>query len=137
MPVGADSIDDTDVLPAGRTRRLLGGWIPAPSTLGTFLRALRSRAVGPAGTPTLDRTGPPGRRGRPGDGPVAAAYVVVADKACDHDYLPDDFAEAGGGSGLGVGVLHGRRERLGALLRRRRVHPHDLPAVAVEVEEAA
>ena len=46
-------------------------------------------------------------------------------------------AERAGGSGRGVGVLHGGRERLGALLRRRRVHPHDLPAVAVEVEEAA
>src|SRR4029077_6147739 len=42
-----------------------------------------------------------------------------------------------GGSGRGVSVLHGGRERLGALLRRRRVHPHDLPAVAVEVEETA
>jgi len=42
-----------------------------------------------------------------------------------------------GGSGRGVGVLHGGRERLGALLRRRGVHPHDLPAVAVEIEEAA
>lgn len=39
MMLGADSIDDTDVLGAGRTRRLLGGWLPAPSTLGTFLRA--------------------------------------------------------------------------------------------------
>lgn len=39
MLLGADSIDDTGVLRAGRTRRLLGGWIPAPSTLGTFLRA--------------------------------------------------------------------------------------------------
>ena len=39
MVLGADSIDDTDVLGAGRTRRLLGGWLPAPSTLGTFLRA--------------------------------------------------------------------------------------------------
>jgi Transposase DDE domain group 1 len=39
MVLGADSIDDTGVLRAGRTRRLLGGWIPAPSTLGTFLRA--------------------------------------------------------------------------------------------------
>src|SRR5919112_6058128 len=39
MVLGADSIDDTDVLRTGRTRRLLGGWIPAPSTLGTFLRA--------------------------------------------------------------------------------------------------
>src|SRR3954453_6868978 len=39
MVLGADSIEDCDVLRAGRTRRLLGGWIPAPSTLGTFLRA--------------------------------------------------------------------------------------------------
>jgi hypothetical protein len=37
--LGADSIDDCEVLRAGRTRRLLGGWLPAPSTLGTFLRA--------------------------------------------------------------------------------------------------
>jgi hypothetical protein len=37
--LGADSIDDCQVLRAGRTRRLLGGWMPAPSTLGTFLRA--------------------------------------------------------------------------------------------------
>lgn len=39
MVLGADSIDDTGVLRAGRSGRLLGGWIPAPSTLGTFLRA--------------------------------------------------------------------------------------------------
>jgi len=39
MVLGADSIEDTGVLGAGRTRRLLGGWLPAPSTLGTFLRA--------------------------------------------------------------------------------------------------
>jgi hypothetical protein len=39
MLLGADSIDDSGVLRAGRTRRLLGGWLPAPSTLGTFLRA--------------------------------------------------------------------------------------------------
>src|SRR3990170_7036109 len=42
-PVGLDdlevSIDDCDVLRSGRTRRLLGGWVAAPSTLGTFLRA--------------------------------------------------------------------------------------------------
>src|SRR3954451_23187605 len=42
MVLGADSIDDTGVLRAGHTRRLLGGWLPAPSTLGTFLRALPS-----------------------------------------------------------------------------------------------
>ena len=39
MVLGANSIDDTDVLRSGRTGRLLGGWIAAPSTLGTFLRA--------------------------------------------------------------------------------------------------
>ena len=39
MLLGADWIDDCEVLRAGRTRRLLGGWLPAPSTLGTFLRA--------------------------------------------------------------------------------------------------
>jgi hypothetical protein len=39
MVLGADCIDDSEVLRAGRTRRLLGGWLPAPSTLGTFLRA--------------------------------------------------------------------------------------------------
>jgi DDE family transposase len=39
MLLGADSIDDCELLRAGRTRRLLGGWVPAPSTLGTFLRA--------------------------------------------------------------------------------------------------
>ncbi|MCA1680993.1 MAG: IS1380 family transposase, partial [Actinobacteria bacterium] len=39
MALGADSIDDCQVLRAGRTGRLLGGWIPVPSTLGTFLRA--------------------------------------------------------------------------------------------------
>jgi hypothetical protein len=39
MVLGADCIDDTAVLRVGRTRRLLGGWLPAPSTLGTFLRA--------------------------------------------------------------------------------------------------
>jgi len=39
MALGADCIDDCDVLRSGRTRRLLGGWVAAPSTLGTFLRA--------------------------------------------------------------------------------------------------
>jgi hypothetical protein len=39
MVLGADSIDDCEILRVGRTRRLLGGWMPAPSTLGTFLRA--------------------------------------------------------------------------------------------------
>ena len=36
MALGADSIDDCDVLRSGRTRRLLGDWVAAPSTLARF-----------------------------------------------------------------------------------------------------
>jgi hypothetical protein len=39
MLLGADSIDDADVLRAGQTGRVLGHRVLAPSTLGTFLRA--------------------------------------------------------------------------------------------------
>src|SRR3972149_2417488 len=39
MLVGADSIDDCDVLRAGRAGLVLGHGVLAPSTLGTFLRA--------------------------------------------------------------------------------------------------
>jgi hypothetical protein len=39
IALGADSIDDCELLRAGRLGRLLGGWIAAPSTVGTFLRA--------------------------------------------------------------------------------------------------
>jgi Transposase DDE domain group 1 len=39
IALGADSIDDCELLRSGRTRRLVGGWVAAPSTLGTFLRA--------------------------------------------------------------------------------------------------
>ncbi len=30
MALGADSVDDCELLRAGRVRRLLGGWLPAP-----------------------------------------------------------------------------------------------------------
>lgn len=39
IALGADSIDDTDVLRAGGTEALLGHRAMAPSTLGTFLRS--------------------------------------------------------------------------------------------------
>ena len=39
MLLGADSIDDCDVLRAGRTETVLGHRPMAPSTLGTFLRS--------------------------------------------------------------------------------------------------
>ena len=71
------------------------------------------------------------------------AYGIVTgwavDRICEFQVWVQrrDGSRRGWGSGPGVGVRHGGRERFGALLRRRRVHPHDLPAVAVEVEEAA
>jgi hypothetical protein len=37
--VGGGSIEDADVLRTGRADALLGRWVPAPSTLGTFLRS--------------------------------------------------------------------------------------------------
>ena len=37
--VGGDCIDDADVLRTGRSDAVLGTWVPAPSTLGTFLRS--------------------------------------------------------------------------------------------------
>ena len=39
MCLGADCIDDCDVLRSGQTRAVLGHAVAAPSTLGTFLRA--------------------------------------------------------------------------------------------------
>jgi Transposase DDE domain group 1 len=39
MALGADSIDDCDILRAGRTAALLGHRAAAPSTLGRFLRS--------------------------------------------------------------------------------------------------
>jgi hypothetical protein len=76
MLLGADSIDDCELLRAGRTRRLLGGWLPAPSTLGTFLRAFTfghvrqlDRVLGEALT----------RAWRAGAGPGAERLVVDVD----------------------------------------------------------
>src|SRR3954466_12360843 len=39
MALGADCIDDCDILRAGRTGEVLGQEVAAPSTLGTFLRS--------------------------------------------------------------------------------------------------
>ena len=64
MVLGADSIDDTGVLRAGRTGRLLGGWIPAPSTLGTFLRAFTFGQCASSTSCWVRRSSAPGRPAR-------------------------------------------------------------------------
>jgi len=86
MALGADSIDDAEVLRSGRTRRLLGGWVAAPSTLGTFLRAFTfghvrqlDRVLGEALT----------RAWRAGAGPGAGRLVIDVDSFIGevHGYL--------------------------------------------------
>jgi hypothetical protein len=76
MLLGADSIDDCELLRAGRTRRLLGGWLPPPSTLGTFLRAFTFGHVR-----QLDRVldGTLARAWRAGAGPGSGRLVVDLD----------------------------------------------------------
>jgi len=76
MVLGADSIDDTGVLQAGRTDRLLGGWLPAPSTLGTFLRSFtfgHVRQLDALLGRSLERAW------RAGAGPGAARLVIDVD----------------------------------------------------------
>lgn len=76
MVMGADSIDDTGVLRAGRTGRLLGGWLPAPSTLGTFLRAFTFGHVRQLDA-LLDRT--LARAWQAGAGPGDGRLIVDVD----------------------------------------------------------
>jgi hypothetical protein len=74
--LGADSIDGCDVLRSGRTRRLLGFGVMAPSTLGTFLRAFTFGHVR-----QLDRvlSLALGRAWRAGAGPGAGRLVIDVD----------------------------------------------------------
>ena len=76
MLLGADCIDDCELLRAGRTRRLLGGWLPAPSTLGTFLRAFTFGHVRQLDR-VLDQT--LARAWRAGAGPGQERLVVDLD----------------------------------------------------------
>jgi hypothetical protein len=102
MALGADSIDDCDVLRAGRTRRLLGGWVAAPSTLGTFLRAFTFGHVR-----QLDRllAEALGRAWQAGAGPGAGRLTVDVDSF--------------------IGEVHGRGKQGAAFgyTRKRGYHP--------------
>jgi hypothetical protein len=76
MALGADSIEDCDVLRAGRTGAVLGHRVVAPSTLGTFLRAFTFGHVR-----QLDRVLAEtlGRAWRAGAGPGDERLVVDVD----------------------------------------------------------
>src|SRR3954451_18787270 len=76
MLLGADCIDDCDVLRAGRTEAILGHKAMAPSTLGTFLRSFSFGHVR-----QLDRVlGQALRRAwRAGAGPARGRLVIDID----------------------------------------------------------
>jgi Transposase DDE domain group 1 len=76
MLLGADSIDDCDVLRSGRTGLVLGHQLRAPSTLGTFLRAFTFGHVR-----QLDRVLDValGRAWQAGAGPGAERLVIDID----------------------------------------------------------
>jgi len=68
---GGDSIDDADVLRSGRCAVAIGQWMPAPSTLGTYLRSYTwgdCRSLDSVAAEVLRRAWHAGAG--PGDGPL-------------------------------------------------------------------
>jgi hypothetical protein len=102
MALGADCIDDCDLLRAGRTSQVLGHQVAAPSTLGTFLRAFTFGHVR-----QLDRVlaGSLTRAWAAGAGPGDGRLVIDVDSF--------------------VGEVHGRSKQGAAFgyTRRRGYHP--------------
>jgi hypothetical protein len=98
MVLGADCIDDCDVLRSGQTQAVLGHVVAAPSTLGTFLRAFTFGHVR-----QLDKVlGECVRRAwRAGGGPGDARLVVDVDSFVGEVYGYDK-------QGAGYGYTHKR-----------------------------
>jgi Transposase DDE domain group 1 len=98
MALGADCIEDCDVLRAGKTRAVLGHAVAAPSTLGTFLRAFTFGHVR-----QLDRVLAEGlwRAWAAGAGPGDDRLVVDVDSFVGEVYGYDK-------QGAGYGYTHTR-----------------------------
>lgn len=96
MVVGGDCIDDAAVLRAGRTDRLLG-WMAAPSTLGTFLRAFTFGHVRQLDQ-VLDRT--LARAWKAGAGPGDGRLVVDVDSFIGEVYGYDKQGASFGYTGV-------------------------------------
>ena len=98
MCLGADCIDDCDVLRSGQTRAVLGHGVSAPSTLGTFLRAFTFGHVR-----QLDRVLADGlrRAWAAGAGPGEDRLVVDLDSFVGEVYGYDK-------QGAGYGYTHKR-----------------------------
>jgi hypothetical protein len=93
MLLGADCIDDCDVLRAGRTEAVLGHRAMAPSTLGTFLRSFTFGHVR-----QLDRVlgQALGRAWRAGAGPGGRRLVIDIDS-----FVGEVYGHAKQGTGIG------------------------------------
>jgi len=98
MALGADCIEDCDVLRSGQTRAVLGHAVAAPSTLGTFLRAFTFGHVR-----QLDRVLAEGlsRAWAAGAGPGEGRLVVDVDSFVGEVYGYDK-------QGAGYGYTHQR-----------------------------
>jgi Transposase DDE domain group 1 len=98
MMLGADCIEDCDVLRSGQTSRVLGHGVAAPSTLGTFLRAFTFGHVR-----QLDRVLAESlaRAWRAGAGPGDQRLVVDVDSFIGEVYGYDK-------QGAGYGYTHKR-----------------------------
>jgi hypothetical protein len=98
MCLGADCIDDCDVLRSGQTRAVLGHAVAAPSTLGTFLRAFTFGHVR-----QLDRVlaGALRRAWASGAGPGDERLIVDVDSFVGEVYGYDK-------QGAGYGYTHKR-----------------------------
>jgi hypothetical protein len=98
MALGADCIDDCDVLRSGQTRAVLGHGVAAPSTLGTFLRAFTFGHVRQLDRVLADALG---RAWAAGAGPGEDRLVVDVDSFVGEVYGYDK-------QGAGYGYTHKR-----------------------------
>jgi hypothetical protein len=81
--VDGDSIDDADALRSGGCGAVLGQWVPAPSTLGTFLRSFswaHARQLDAVSRQLLARAW------AAGGGPGAAPFTIDLDSSVHETY---------------------------------------------------
>ena len=101
--VGGDSIDDANVLRSGRAGELLGTWVPAPSTLGTFLRSFSfgdARSLDKVASELLKRAWASGAG--PGDKPLT---IDIDSSICETYGLKKEGARFGYTSVRGLNPL--------------------------------
>jgi len=82
---GGDSIDDADALRSGRSEAAIGQWMPAPSTIGTYLRSYTW-----ADTRSLDAVAAKvvARAWRAGAGPGSSPLTIDMDSSITEVYGP-------------------------------------------------